>query len=204
MKYALRFMAIAIGFAFLTGCASATKRQNEVIKVGIYKVNDSLSKGRVDLAKKYSNELVKVIPKPKNFVPVKPVVVKYPDSPTPQQVVVLPPEFKETKVVVEDTPEFKKVVEENKEIKKQLETEKKELTKYQTKVDDTVKKVWEEAVKSESKGSFWAWVWGLGFTGIILLVIGVFLFPELLPFVLGWFKSLVSGFLKLFKKKDSP
>jgi hypothetical protein len=29
----------------------------------------------VDLAKKYSNELVKVIPKPKNFVPVKPVVV---------------------------------------------------------------------------------------------------------------------------------
>jgi hypothetical protein len=194
--------AVIASLFLLSGCSTAQKKQAEVMKVGIHKVNDSLNKGRVDLAKKYSNELVKVVPRPKTVQAVKPIVVKYPDQINPERVIVLPPEFKETKTVVVDTPEFKKLVEENKEIKKQLEVEKKEFDKFQVKVEDTIKSVWKEAEKGK-KSSFWSWVWGLGFTGIALLLVGVIFFPSLLPVVISYAKSLINAFISLFKKESS-
>lgn len=209
ISVALKAMLIG-GILVLGGCSSAIKKQQKVIAVGVHKINDSLNKGRIDLAKKYSNELVKVVPKPKAFVPVKPIVVKYPDKLEPETIIVLPPEFKNQKPVVVDTPEFTKIVEENREIKKQIEAEKKEFVKFQKESDEAVRKVWEELQKSQKKTSLWSWFWGLGFAGMIGVVILVMIFPQFLPIILSWSKSVIGtiwsfilSWLKLFtKKKD--
>jgi len=117
---------------FLFGCAPKfIEKQSEPLKQAVYGVNDSLDKGRVDLAWYYSNETTRLITPPAKRIDIKGVYQSLPvtNNATGSRVVILPEGLKGDKVVVSNTEEYKELLK-NKDIAKQLQDELIEKNKF--------------------------------------------------------------------------
>jgi len=116
----------------LTGCAPKfIEKQSEPLKQAVYGVNDSLDKGRIDLAWYYSNETTRLVTPPAKRLDVKGVYQTLPvtNNVTGSRVVILPEGLKGDKVVVSNTDEYKELLK-NKDIAKQLQDELVEKNKF--------------------------------------------------------------------------
>jgi len=132
----------------LTGCAPKfIEKQSEPLKQAVYGVNDSLDKGRIDLAWYYSNETTRLVTPPAKRLDVKGVYQTLPvtNSVTGSRVVILPEGLKGDKVVVLNTDEYKELLK-NKDIAKQLQDEFVEKNKF----TDTVIKQQQDNEKIQS------------------------------------------------------
>jgi hypothetical protein len=121
----------AIAFLF-TGCAPKyIEKQSEPLKQAVYGVNDSLDKGRVDLAWYYSNETTRLVSPPAKRIEVKGIYQTLPvtNNATGSRIVILPEGLKGDKVVVSNSDEYKELLK-NKDIAKQLQNELEEKTKF--------------------------------------------------------------------------
>ena len=116
---------------FLFGCAPKyIEKQSEPLKQAVYGVNDSLDKGRIDLAWYYSNETTRLVSPPAKRIDVKGVYQTLPvKNSDGNRVVILPEGLKGDKVVVSNTDEYKELLK-NKDIAKQLQSELEEKTKF--------------------------------------------------------------------------
>jgi hypothetical protein len=116
----------------LTSCSPKfIEKQSEPLKQAVYGVNDSLDKGRIDLAWFYSNETTRLVSPPTVRIDVKGVYQTLPvtNNPTGSRVVILPEGLKGDKVVVSNTDEYKELLK-NKDIAKQLQDELVNKTKF--------------------------------------------------------------------------
>lgn len=138
---------IAILFClFLTSCSPRyIEKQSEPLKQAVYGVNDSLDKGRIDLAWYYSNETTRLVTPPEKRLEVKGIYQTIPltNSVSGNRIVILPEGLKGDKVIVSNTDEYKELLK-NKEIAKQLQSELDEKIKFtdtvvkQQKVNDKI------------------------------------------------------------------
>ena len=137
----------AITFLF-TGCAPKfIEKQSEPLKQAVYGVNDSLDKGRIDLAWYYSNETTRLVTPPAKRIDVKGIYQTLPvtNNTKGSRVVILPEGLKGDKVVVSNTDEYKELLK-NKDIAKQLQDELVEKNKF----TDTVIKQQQDNEKIQS------------------------------------------------------
>jgi hypothetical protein len=133
---------------FLVGCAPKfIEKQSEPLKQAVYGVNDSLDKGRIDLAWFYSNETTRLVSPPTVRIDIKGVYQTLPvtNNATGSRVVILPEGLKGDKVVVSNTDEYKELLK-NKDIAKQLQDELINKTKF----TDTVIKQQQQNEKIQS------------------------------------------------------
>jgi len=133
---------------FLVGCAPKfIEKQSEPLKQAVYGVNDSLDKGRIDLAWFYSNETTRLVSPPTVRIDIKGVYQTLPvtNNATGSRVVILPEGLKGDKVVVSNTDEYKELLK-NKDIAKQLQDELVNKTKF----TDTVIKQQQQNEKIQS------------------------------------------------------
>jgi len=121
---------------FISGCAPKfIEKQSEPLKQAVYGVNDSLDKGRIDLAWYYSNETTRLVTPPAERIEIKGVYQTLPvtNNATGSRVVILPEGLKGDKVVVSNTDEYKELLK-NKETAKQLQDELLSKTKFTEKI----------------------------------------------------------------------
>jgi hypothetical protein len=121
-----KLYVLALSF-LLTGCLpNFIEKQSEPLKQAVYGVNDSLDKGRVDLAWYYSNETVKLVTPPNKRIEIKevyePKALPVSQDDKGQRVVLLPEGLKGNKVVVVNSDEYKELLK-NKNIATQLQVE---------------------------------------------------------------------------------
>ena len=131
-----------------TGCTPKfIEKQSEPLKQAVYGVNDSLDKGRIDLAWYFSNETTRLVSPPTKRIDIKGVYQTLPvtNNATGSRVVILPEGLKGDKVVVSNTDEYKELLK-NKDIAKQLQDELVEKNKF----TDTVIKQQQDNEKIQS------------------------------------------------------
>lgn len=192
----LLIILLSIIFAFSTvGCSTASKKRDKAIAVGIYQVNQSLKQGRVDLAKKYSDQLVRVVAPPKKLPVIHKVEIKQKDG-SSNQYIVLPLEYSGTPALTIGTKPFEEAVAQSAELRKQLATEEKEIKKFEATVDNSIRATVKQADKDEKRTGMFGWLMGtlgvLGIGGIIGLIVLCALFPALIPIVVNLFGSVMA------------
>ena len=196
-----------------SGCATASSKRYDAAVKGIYQVNSSLKAGRVDLAQKYSDQLVRLVPPPKKLDVIKPVETKNSSGQTTKYVV-LPQEYSGTPTLSIGTKPFEDIVAADPALQKQLVEENKAVDKFHDTVDNTLRAVDKEAMKKEEGKGFFGWLWtifgSLGIVGVIALIVVCAVFPAAIPVVVGVFHTVVgfvngllAGIASLFKKKGS-
>ena len=112
----LLFLVLFLFCLPLTSCQHNRyiEKYSEPLAQAVYGVNDSLDKGRVDLTWFYSNQTVKLVPPPKNRIPIKAIYshnnstvkVKSGYTDEGQRVIIVPDSYKNNKVIVVDTAEY--------------------------------------------------------------------------------------------------
>jgi hypothetical protein len=176
---------VAILFClFLTSCSPKyIEKQSEPLKQAVYGVNDSLDKGRIDLAWYYSNETTRLVSPPEKRLDVKGIYQTLPvsNSTSGSRVVILPEGLKGDKVVVSNTEEYKELLK-DKEIAKQLQSELEEKTKFtdivikQQKVNDKIQSdllnSYNEAQKTIAKKDSAIWFRNFVILGLLVLIGG--------------------------------
>lgn len=202
---------------FMSGCSSVQKRQNAAVSAAVYSTKASMDAGRFDLAKKYNDEAVRLIPPPKKAVKINAFDVKKPTSTEKatskwntsgifskddlgeqdtERYVVLPPGFENKKVIVADSVEYNKLLADNEYLRKREVENNAKIIKLQSDTDKILIDKQKELEKAQKKG-FWAklfgWTLGLGGLGIIGVIVACVFFPPLIPFVFTIFGNLVSG-----------
>ena len=110
MKKILFFALLCI-----TGCTYYTEKQSEALSQNVYATNDSVNKGRVDLAYYYSAETTKLVKLPKHRIPIQPIVkagkvIKgaQPDDST--RIIVVPAQYKGDSVVVVGSSDYQELI----------------------------------------------------------------------------------------------
>jgi len=167
----------------LTSCAPKfVEKQSEPLKQAVYGVNDSLDKGRIDLAWYYSNETTRLVTPPEKRVQIKGVYQTLPvKSSDGNRVVILPEGLKGDKVVVSNTDEYKELLK-NKEIATQLQNELVEKTKFtetiinQQKINEKTQSdllnSYNDAQKTIAKKDTAIWFRNFAILGLLGLIIG--------------------------------
>jgi len=147
----------------LTSCAVDTppKYSEEVSQV-VYATHDSIENARIELAKEYSNQTVRLITPPKQRIPVKPIIISCPPSkpgerPIDKRVVIVPPEYGKDEVVVVGSKEYQELMDKV-VLATQLQTDLDNLKKAKGAVDlalikeqERVKKLEEDYNKAQVK-----------------------------------------------------
>lgn len=192
-RFLLFLTLFCISFSFV-GCASVQKRQTAALQKSIYATNDAIKKQRFDLAKKYSEESVKLLPPPKTKVKIESFNIPYSKDVNgkvteARTVAVLPSEVKKENILIEDTPEYKQVLEANKVLAKQVIKENEEFEKHKSTVDKILIDKEKELEKLRNEPGFFSKLFSISKWGIISLIIGgialIFFFPAAIPFVLS-------------------
>lgn len=200
MKASLSILAAAS--LLLSGCQTAASKHRELVNQGIAQIDESLKKGRVDLAQKYSSTLRAANPS-KTVVSVR----EFEDG--AKKYVVLPVDYDGKPLLTLDSPEYKEVLEQNKQLKEQVAQEAEQFQKYERKTQEAVRKANEEA-ESHKRSGFWGWLLALGGAGGVagLVALCVF-FPAAQPLIANILQGFISGvnnFVKmianLFKKNE--
>jgi hypothetical protein len=166
---------------FLTSCTPKfIEKQSEPLKQAVYGVNDSLDKGRIDLAWYYSNETTRLVTPPEKRIEIKGVYQTLPvKNSDGNRVVILPEGLKGNKVVVSNTDEYKELLK-NKDIAKQLQDELTEKTKFtdtvikQQKINDKIQSdllnSYNDAQKTIAKKDSAIWFRNFIILGLLVLI----------------------------------
>lgn len=174
----------------LPGCVTVAQKQAKAISTGVYAVEKSIEAGRFDLAKKYEDQLIKVVPPPKKPVDVKPIEVT--KNGVIQQTVILPQGFENKPVVTENSDQFTKILNSDPKVKAQVAEENKEVGSFTKQVEDTQRAEAKAASEQKSK-SWFSWIWAtLGIGGTLGLAALCFFFPAAIPFVVDIFKAIMA------------
>jgi len=192
-----RFSILPVLPFLLFGCASVQQRKASEVSKLVYAENAAIHARRFDLAEKFSNEAVRIVPPPKKAVDVKPI----------QNFVVVPEEDNG-----KPAKDISTIAKEHPEVSKQLAQEDKDLREEDKAVNKVIQA---ESHASQSKKGF-----HFGFLSSILVgspvvlvvafgVIALF-FPELLPVLFSLLGSIrragntvlavLGGFLKGVRK----
>jgi hypothetical protein len=113
----------------LSACQTAPKyleKTSEALSRSVYATGDSLVLGRVELAKAYNDEAEKLVPPPKQRIPVEAVTIGKTKALT------IPASLRGSEVVSVDQEEYQKLVkvsEENKALQEQIKTTEEERQK---------------------------------------------------------------------------
>jgi hypothetical protein len=183
VKKILPLLACAL---LISGCQSAAKKHRELVNQGIAQIDESLKKGRVDLAFRYSATLRAANPS-KTSVHVK----EFQDG--AKKYVVLPTGYDGKPLLTLDSKEYKEVLEQNKELKEQVAQEVAQFQKYEKKTAEVLIKANEE-LEGEKRSGFWGWFLALGSVGGMagLIALCVF-FPAAQPLIANILQGLISG-----------
>jgi hypothetical protein len=195
----------------LAGCGSASKRamkaREKAVAVGVHRINQAISAGRVDVATEVSRELTKVVPEPKGLKPIAPLKDR-----AGKTIVVLPKDadFAPTSIVLEvGTPEFLSAVSlnpSNANAQKAVESFSFDFKRSVADAQrETLQAAQEPLKKSNSFFSLFGWLSGFGVVGVVVLLV---FFPALVPIVLqvvgalvGWINRALSGIADLLRKE---
>lgn len=95
----------------LVSCTVYTEKQSEALSQNVYATNDSVNKGRVDLAYYYSDQTTRLVKIPKHRIQIQSVyeageVVKNAKQGEKTQVVLVPKQYQNSKVVVVDSSDY--------------------------------------------------------------------------------------------------
>jgi len=137
MKKLLIFLTLLV-----TSCTYYTEKQSEALSQNVYATNDSVNKGRIDLAYYYSAETTKLVKLPKHRIPVQSVVeaknaIKGASSTDTTRVVLIPKQFKDDRVVVVDTADYQTLLK-DRDTAKQLKADNDNLKKASIETDKEV------------------------------------------------------------------
>lgn len=126
----------------VTSCTYYTEKQSEALSQNVYATNDSVNKGRIDLAYYYSAETTKLVKLPKHRIPVQSVVeaknaIKGASSTDTTRVVLIPKQFKDDRVVVVDTADYQTLLK-DRDTAKQLKADNDNLKKASIETDKEV------------------------------------------------------------------
>ena len=100
---------LALSLCFLSSCTVYTEKQSEALSQNVYATNDSVNKGRIDLAYYYSDQTTRLVKIPKKRSEIQSVyeagqVVK--GSKNADRVVLVPDQYKNEKVVVVGSSDY--------------------------------------------------------------------------------------------------
>jgi hypothetical protein len=135
-------------FIFLTlllvSCTVYTEKQSEALSQNVYATNDSVNKGRVDLAYYYSDQTTRLVKIPKHRIQIQSVyeagdVVKNTKQGEKTQVILVPKQYQNTKVVVVDSTDYDNLLK-DKAIKDQLTKDNVNLSKDKINTDKEIAK----------------------------------------------------------------
>lgn len=201
MKNKFLYLVLLLIPILFCSCASTQTKQNKLLQRGVYATNDAIQKQRFDLAKKYSNELTRIVPPPvaKERIKIQeiktPRVVSKSGEITEEKIIaVLPQEVKKENIVIEATPEYQKLLE---VFNKQLVEDNLQFEKFKKQTEQLIiekdKKLQELLVKEANSGgflggifSFFKSFFGMGIIGTIIILILVALFaPQFLPLLIS-------------------
>lgn len=95
----------------IAGCTVYTEKQSEALSQNVYATNDSVNKGRVDLAYYYSAESTKLVKLPKHRIPIQPIVkagktIKGASPDDSTRIIVVPAQYKGDSVVVVGSADY--------------------------------------------------------------------------------------------------
>jgi hypothetical protein len=117
----------------LVSCTVYTEKQTEMLSQNTYATNDSVNKGRIDLAYYYSDQATRIVKPPKHRIAIQSVyeagdVVKNTKNKEKTQVVLVPKEYQGTKVIVVGSDDYNNLLK-DRSVKNQLITDNKNLLK---------------------------------------------------------------------------
>jgi hypothetical protein len=102
---------LALSLCFLSSCTVYTEKQSEALSQNVYATNDSVNKGRIDLAYYYSDQTTRLVKIPKKRIEIQSVyeagqVVKGSKNADKTKVVLVPDQYKNEKVVVVGSSDY--------------------------------------------------------------------------------------------------
>lgn len=110
MKKILFFIMLCVA-----GCTVYTEKQSEALSQNVYATNDSVNKGRVDLAYYYSAETTKLVKLPKHRIPIQSIVragkvIKGAQPSDPTRIIIIPEQYKGDSVVVVGSTDYQDLI----------------------------------------------------------------------------------------------
>jgi hypothetical protein len=153
MKKTPYLFFVLLNSLFLFSSCNYTEKQSENASQTVYATNEALAKERIDLAYFYSNETTKFIQPPKHPIKISAIydagtVVNKSKNAEKTRVIIVPPQYKNDKVVVIDSVEYQQLlkdssdkaqfVKDNKTMSEQLLSDNKELVHQKAMKDKMV------------------------------------------------------------------
>lgn len=145
------------------------------------------------MAKKYSDQLIRIVPPPAKKIVVKRVEIVSDKGGAPNQYIVLPQEYSGTPTINLGSTELNVAIAKSPTLQQQFEREDKQLLKYEETVDNSMRATVKEAEKGENRSWLRNTLAFLGIGGVIGAVVLLAFFPALIPVIISWFSSVVSG-----------
>jgi hypothetical protein len=137
---------ICILMLHVTSCSTVyTEKQTEALSRVVYATKDSLDAARIDLADNYSAEATRMVKPPKKRIEIKTIyegpsaVVNAGTINSKQRIVVIPPKYKNDKVVVVSSAEYQNLLK-DKEVYEQFKQDHEVLVKAKEEVDAELSK----------------------------------------------------------------
>jgi len=199
----MRYLLLSL--LLLVGCAgNLNQKRVERVSQAVYATHDSLEKSRIDLAKKYSDETIRLIEPPKKRLPISAITFTKIDPETKVEIkesVTILPESSTGKTIRLNSQEFFELLKQ-KEIAKAYEEGEKGWQKYSEEVTlqikqekDAKEKLAAELAKERNKNK------KIGvFTIIKYGAMGLLAIPVLIvAAIVSW---LISIIVRIFKAKD--
>lgn len=188
--------SLLFAFFFLTGgCTSYQTKKDRIVASAIWTAKKNIEVGRVSKAKSILEEASRIVPKPKDLDKIVPLTTNNGDN-----IVLLPQELNNKKIIIENTPEYKKAIEENASLAIQIREDNKYISELSRRVDDAIRTRELELESAKRKTTF-SWILslvsGLGLLGTIALVV---FFPAALPIVISFIKGVFNWLIALIKE----
>jgi hypothetical protein len=138
MKF--KFLILFYSLILLAGCTVYTEKQSEALSQNVYAANDSVNKGRVDLAYYYTEQTTRLVKEPKHRIKISAVyeagdVVKNSKKGSKSEVVLVPNQYSGSKVVVIGSTEYQTLLK-DRDIKNQISKDAQQIEKDKKNVTD--------------------------------------------------------------------
>lgn len=202
-----RLFLILFALFFCVGCSSTLQKQSKLLSKTVYAAQEAANKGRFDLSKKYLDEAVKLTPPPKDKIKVNEFKIQKWNTTggvlgkkeliSETSYAVLPENTDVKNIIVNGAPDYNKIVADTpallkseKENVAQLKIQEKKIEEIQREKEKIVEKAEEKSLFGSIKG----WFFGLGISGILVLIVIAIFFPALLPLIFSVLKT-VFGFI---------
>jgi hypothetical protein len=139
-----KFTLLALSLCLFSSCTVYTEKQSEALSQNVYATNDSVNKGRIDLAYYYSDQTTRLVKIPKKRIEIQSIyeagdVVKNSKTADKTRVVLVPDQYKDEKVVVVGSNDYQSLLK-NKAVAEQLKKDNATVLKDKAVVDAELKR----------------------------------------------------------------